>query len=301
MNVENGTTNMPADGLEPNLAWLADAPAFIDSPQVSAFYEAVVGPAFRAVELQVSTSRSEQHEKSASGHLNASLSALFPWWKFDAGGEIRRAGIISKQDEQSVTLEPIQTAARQLVQLAVHYLVNQPHRICLVDQNAPLPDKETIAESPRMIAFVDVQPGTKFLPQAAELNDGQVVTFFDPLIEALNRDRTGVPTYPDNPATEAGKRQKEAYWRWFIDHWNMDRAVEVVEEGIGSRGRPRWIAYRMVFDSGEALHLDVTPRGDYDTGVFAYNFIRRGERHGLRMVGSLKSQPAMNVLAIYEK
>ena len=36
---------------------------------------------------------------------------------------------------------------------------------------------------PRMIAFVDVPPGIRFLPQAAELNDGQVVTFFSPLIE----------------------------------------------------------------------------------------------------------------------
>jgi hypothetical protein len=42
-------------------------------------------------------------------------------------------------------------------------------------------------------------------------------------------------------------------------------------------------------------------RGDYDTGVFAYNFIRRGERYGLRIMGSLKSQPALNVLAAYEK
>ena len=42
-------------------------------------------------------------------------------------------------------------------------------------------------------------------------------------------------------------------------------------------------------------------RGDYDTGVFSYGIIRRGERFGLRIVGSLKSQPALNVLAIYEK
>jgi hypothetical protein len=49
------------------------------------------------------------------------------------------------------------------------------------------------------------------------------------------------------------------------------------------------------------LHLDVSARGDYDTGIFAYNFIRRGERYGLRIVGSLKSQPSLNVLAAYDK
>jgi len=73
-----------------------------------------------------------------------------------------------------------------------------------------------------------------------------------------------------------------------------------VEEAIGTRGRPRWIAYRMILPDSTTLHLDVSARGDYDTGVFAYNFIRRGERYGLRIVGSLKSKPALNVLAAYE-
>ena len=39
-----------------------------------------------------------------------------------------------------------------------------------------------------MIAFIDVPPGTRFLPQAAELNDGRVVTFFNPLIKKLQQD-----------------------------------------------------------------------------------------------------------------
>jgi hypothetical protein len=73
--------------------------------------------------------------------------------------------------------------------------------------------------------------------------------------------------------------------------------LTVVEDVICAGGRPRWIAYRVIFGTGETLHLDVTPRGDYDTGTFAYYFIRRGERHGLRIVGSLKSQPALNLLS----
>jgi hypothetical protein len=62
----------------PDLSWLADSPVFIDSQQVGAFYDAVVGPAFRTVELQVSASHTEQLEKSAAGRLNAGLPALFP-------------------------------------------------------------------------------------------------------------------------------------------------------------------------------------------------------------------------------
>lgn len=153
-----------------------------------------------------------------------------------------------------------------------------------------------------MVAFVDVPPGARCLPQAAEFNDGRVVTFFSPLIEKLKRDGGTLPgAYPHTTATDAGKQQRDAYWDWFAQHWNADEAVKVVEDGIGDGGRPRWIDYRMAFGTGQELHLHVAARGDYDTGVFAYGNIRRGERFGLRIVGSLKSQPALNVLAIYEK
>jgi len=128
-------------------------------------------------------------------------------------------------------LQPIDSVARQLVQLSLHYLVNQPERICVVGQDDPLPGAGAIAASPRMIAFVDVPPGTRFLPQAAELNDGQVVTFFSPLIEKLKRDGGTLPVaYPESTATEAGRRQRDAHWNWFADHWNADKAVKVMED-----------------------------------------------------------------------
>jgi hypothetical protein len=282
------------DGV-PDLSWLADSPVFIDDQQVGAFYDAVVGPAFRTVGLQVTASWAEQSEKSTAGHLNAGLSALFPWLKVDAGMAARKAATRTRQDGQSITVQPVDSAARQLVQLSLHYLVNQPERICIVNQNIPFPGAEAIA-------FVDVPAGTRFLPQATELNDGRVVTFFSPLIEKLKRDGGTLPVaYPESTTTDVGRRQRDAYWRWFVDHWNADKAVRVVEDVIGAGGRPRWIAYRVIFGTGETLHLDVTARGDYDTGIFAYYFIRRGERHGLRILGSLKSGPALNLLAAYDK
>jgi hypothetical protein len=220
---------VPVTDSMPDLSWLADSPVFIDGQQVGAFYDAVVGPAFRTIELQVTASWAEQLEKSAAGHLNAGLSALFPWLKADAGLEAGKA-------------------------------VNQPERICVVNQNTPFPGAEAIAASPRMIAFVDVPQGTRFLPQAAELNDGRVVTFFSPLIEKLKRDGGTLPVaYPETTTTDVGRRQRDAYWHWFTDHWNADKAVQVVEDVIGAGGRPRWIAYRVIFGTGETLHLDVTP------------------------------------------
>lgn len=207
-----------------------------------------------------------------------------------------------RQGGDSIVLQPVESAARQLVELSLHYLVNQRDRICVVGQGAPLPSPVAIGTSPQMIAFVDAPAGTRFLPQAAELNDGRVVTFFSPLIEKLKQDGGTLPVgYPVSTATDTGKLQRDAYWHWFADHWNADKAVEVIEDVIGDGGRPRWIDYRTTFASGETLHLHVVARGDYDTGVFAYNLIRRGERYGLRIVGSLKSQPALNVLAVYDQ
>jgi hypothetical protein len=91
-----------------------------------------------------------------------------------------------------------------------------------------------------MAAFGGVPPGALFLPQAAELNDGRVVTFFSPLVEKLKRDGGTLPgAYPRTTETEAGARQRDAYWGWSAQHWNADEAVKVVEDGIGNGGWPR--------------------------------------------------------------
>jgi len=293
---------MQASGGVPDLSWLADAPALIDGHQIGAFYDAVVGPAFRTVQLQISASQAEQVERSAKGSLSTGLFTLFPWLKLEASADVQRTRSRSRQDDQRIVLQPIESAARQLVQLALHYLVNQQDRICVVTKGAEMPGPEDISASPRMIAFIDIPPGTMLLPQATELDDGRVVTFFAPLIEKLQQDGGMLPpAYPETTATTGGKAQRDAHWKWYAGHWNADKVVNVIEEAIGDGGRPRWIDYRMTFSTGEALHLHVDAHGEYDTGVFAYNLIRRGGRYGLRIVGSLKSQPAINVLAIYEK
>jgi len=293
---------MPVSGNMSVLSWLADAPVFIDSRQIYAFYDVVVGPAFRTVQLELSAGQTEQIEKSSGVNLNAGLSALFPWLKISADTEAHRTRARGVQGAQNIVLQPIESAARQLVQLSLHYIVNQENRICVVAGEAEIPSEKEIGASPRMLAFVDIPPGARLLPQAAELSNGRVVTFFDPLIERLQQDGGTLPVaYPENIGTDEGKLQRDAHWKWYADHWNLDKVVKVVEDTIGDGGRPQWIDYRMTFGTGKVLHLHVVAYGEYDTGVFSYNLIRRGERYGLRIVGSLKSQPALNVLAVYEK
>jgi hypothetical protein len=293
---------MPVNGSEPELSWLADAPVFIDGQTIGAFYDAVVGREFKAVQLLLSAGQAEQLERSAGGSANAGSSPLFPWLRIDAGAQAGRSKSRSRQAGQSIFLEPVESPSMRLVQLTLHYLSNQPDRLRMVAQGTGMPGKEEISASPRMLAFIDVPPGTMLLPQAAELDRGRVVTFFDALTERLRQDRDKPrAAYPANLATGEELRQRDAHWNWYAEHWNTDEVVKAVEEVIGDGGRPRWIDYKMTFATGDELNLHVIAYGDYDTGVFAYNLIRRGWRYGLRLVGSLKSQPALNVLAIYEK
>lgn len=124
-------------------------------------------PAFWTVEVQVSAGRTGQLDKSADVRLGAGLPALFPWLKLNADVDVGRVTTSGRQEGSNIVLQPVESAARRLVELSPHYLVNQPRRICVVGQQSPLLSSGDIAASPRMIAFVDAGPGTRFLPQAA--------------------------------------------------------------------------------------------------------------------------------------
>jgi hypothetical protein len=120
----------------------------------SAFYDAVVGPAFRTVELQISAGQTGQLEKPVSDRLNAGLPALFPWLKLNTDVDTGRVSTSSRQEGSNIILQAVESAARELVELALHYLVNQPGRICTVGQESPLPSSGTIAASPRLVEML---------------------------------------------------------------------------------------------------------------------------------------------------
>jgi len=191
----------------------------------------------------------------------------------------------------------------RLVQLTLHYMGNQPNRIRVVTCGAEVPGEADISASPPMLTFLDVSPGAKFLPESVEFDGGRVVTFFSALAEVLQPDGSSRPVaYPADDTTDEGMRQRDAHWKWYVDRWNSQEVVKAVEEVIREGGgRPQRIDYKMFFAAGEELGLRVGAHGDYDTHLFAYDLIRRGWRRGVRIIGSLKSQPVLNVLAIYEK
>ncbi len=100
--------------------------------------------------------------------------------------------------------------------------------------------------------------------------------------------------------TPQGKSDRDAYRLWFTEHWSANKAIQVIENVIGSGGRLRWTDFRVPVEEG-TLHLHLVGRGEVDTGVFAYNFVKRGWKHGPRVVESMKSEPDINVLAVYEE
>jgi hypothetical protein len=313
---ENEMNSAPLECPTKSLAWLADAPMFIDALQVSSFYDAVVRPESeeKAITISLKGMKTTTYSGSATAGVEVSLASVikkwFPFLDAKANLEGSAAAEMQRGEEQTDTVElkPISTPQRQLVQLALHYAVHIPDRVKVVSLpgDASWYSPEFIAKTPRALLFLDLPPETVFLPTAAELGDGKVITFYSRMPEELRCKPTEMPVYPDatreNDEAKLNSERKE-YWKWFHARFEPKPIMQLVEETILQGGsRVRWIDYRLpIADDGTTLHLHVCGRAEYDTGVFAYNLVKRGHRHGVRIVGTLKSEPDMNVLAIYEK
>lgn len=304
--------------------WLADSPLFIDGAQVERFYDAVVRPegSIGTTTLTVTTAAAT----AFSGNIGAeasvsptdlltSLATVLPFIKaeikgnLDAGAEHNE----TEESERTVELHPITNPQRQLVQLTLHYLINNRDRLFFVHNPAEEPWRapHTITAIPREIVFLNLPsqteaaalnlPETKLIPAAAEFQGGKIELLYNQL--RSHDGRTTPPQYPERaPSLDALREARREYWKWFDDHFSATQAMQVVEAAAREHGAIRWIDYRVpLTKAGDTLHLHIVPAGIYDTGVFAYNFIKRGYKHGLRLVGTLKSEPDMNVLAIYDK
>jgi hypothetical protein len=320
LNLKSSSSSVA--GLPAKLAWLADAPLYIDSDQVGRFYDAVVRPQVERGELKLTLTEERIRELKAKLGLEASVEAggllgevlsLFakPSVKATAEGEAGQQTKDGKSTE--ITLKEIDTPQRQLEQLVLHYLLNRTGRIFLPTNPAEAPwrDQTVISQVPRGIVFLDLpgraeaditsHPRTKLIPTAIEFADGTI----DPVFRKLKGPKgEEPPPFPEGAVpTTTAINEYHKYWQWFDENFSATRAMILVEEAAAAaKTRIRWIDYRVpLTNEGHTLHLHVSPAGNYDTGVFAYNFIKRGYNHGLRIVGTLKSGPDVNVLAIYEK
>jgi hypothetical protein len=316
-----------------NLGWLADAPLFIDTDRVESFYNAVVSPQYKqeAITLRVEQKNTDRIKTNlgVSGELNlGALGQLFtgflPSAKAAAEAKRETEEFASKDEFKEIKLQPINTPQSQLVQLTLHYLINQPERLFIIDdlsEPSKWSDEEsskgfwrhpqTISKVPRQLVFLDL-PGreeahrqgvlqTKLIPITVEFDDGEV----EFLYEWLKGDEEWPPEYPEDnkyPDPEELAAERKGYWQKYEQNFSPRRSMTAIEQVAKNRGRIRWITYRVPLTTeGDTLHLSVSPAQRYDTGTFLYTLIRHGYEHGLRLVGTLRSEPSMNVLAIFEK
>lgn len=302
---------MSGKGLIPE-AWLFDAPLFIDADRITSLYNAVALPAYEQEEFTIALSDLKVSKWEAGAQLEVSAAEsviaklLAP---ISVKGTAHLSGGREQQEgsDQAVKLKPVTTPERKLLQLAIHYGTSLQDRVWTVNGMADgewLDDPSFASELPKALVFIDVSPDTPFVPMAAELSDGKVVLFYQKIADEA-RESGAASAPPDYPRSD-DPDELNHYWSWFQQNFESSvYAMRVVEKVVGAAGRPQWVDYRVPVGAhgsqGRSLHLNIKSRGKYDTGDFAYLLLRRGRRHGVRLVGTLKSGPALNVLAIYEK
>jgi hypothetical protein len=280
------------------LLWLLDAPLFIDEVQVEALYDAMLRPELDQTAVALS--------RSADKQIGGALGGIVPGFGISASA--------SSSKGETSNYRVVSNPYRHLLSLALHYKQNIPERMRVVtyaqvgsvfevvESDQPVwHDPSFISDVPRALLFLDLPPGTKFIPAAAEVADVAIRPLFEDLGKKFaDKSKTDMPEYPGGAPQYAEARQQ--YWDWYNRNFNETIAMVAVEKA--AEGKPlNWIAYRVALPGNDEpfLHLWVSARARYDTGTFAYNFVKRGFKHGLRIVGALKSEPDLNVLAVFEK
>jgi hypothetical protein len=235
----------------------------------------------------------------------------------EASGEIEGERESEVKHATVRQLKPIWTAERQLEELTRHYLYNHSNRVLFL--NGPFEGKgwphekwwqqgvDLTRRLPRPLALLDFPPRTVIIPTAAEFTDGQLVLLCRDLANRLTSEKGGPKReYPpdDLPEEERTSKRME-YWRSFGDYFSgkgSREAMGTIEDAASKHGRISWIDFRILLSAeGESLHIHVAAEGGMTAGTFGYNFVRRGYSHGTRIVGTVKSGPDLNVLAIYER
>lgn len=307
------------------LSWLADVPLFIDETQVGRFHDAVVRPDYQLTKVVENASSEKLREIKGSLGLDAKGKFSLPAYlqvfgltaDVEAGakgsGEVKRGSKSGESEGREYST--IISAERQLEDLTTYYLLHHRNRIIFDDGplEGELPaekkwfheDSGIVSAVPRAIGFLDLPAGIKLIPTAAEFANGKISLLYKTLHRELTGE-TGGPKekYPVDlkDGISALRKARKDYWTSFDKCFDERKAMVVIEEAASENGRINWIDFRLPLSpEGDTLHLHMCPQGKYDAGVFGYNFVTRGFKHGLRVVGTLKSEPDMNVLSVYEK
>ncbi len=154
----------------------------------------------------------------------------------------------------------------------------------------------------RPFVVLDLEKGSRVIPMAAESDKGGEMEIYKALTTAIDPTQNLIPTYPVD-GTPNYKDLSDDYWIKLSDAFDSLQAMIVVEASTKTGGKLDWIDYRLIGFTGTEVirwHLHLSPRGDYPTGTFAYQIIRRAWKYGIRILGTLKKGHDINVIAIYD-
>lgn len=320
------------------LWFVADTPLFLDGDLVERFYDAVFRP---EVELasKSETLANEFSAKIAGGaKVSAEVSPKMPPFlslfgldvlnaKASAEASVSGEGNTKRTKTGAVNYVAVKSTERRLEKLISLYAEKYGRRLFWIDASLKsghnMKDvgmrlswgqmaNELDKPGPRPIVILDLEPGSKLMPMYGELMNGKGCELIkDYLSERARKDENEypIPKYPSSklPLDEQSHLRRQ-YWEKVNERFESGDVLRVIETAAGDeRARFDWIDFRAMIDlvqSEEMIeppHLHFMARGAYPTGNFAYQLVRRGHRHGLRLIGTLKKGQDINILAAYER
>ena len=301
------------------LQWLLDAPLFVDEILVDKLFDAVVRPEFEVQSREVGqvseTARRTLFGAEVGADYKLGLSFLTGKVGVSAKGSAQHERSTKKTSSTKLVEAPVVTSGRRLEEIAAVYISEHPERVVFLDSDGTVTTfagktltlaelEQSADDPPRMLVFVSVSPRTPIMPMACELETGRTRLLYEDYAKEAFKPPAVAPQYPSD--RHATREAREAYWKALADAFSSIEAMKIVE----SSGNPNdgekperlaWIDFRMPVGGSQAMHLHCVPDGKFHTGVFGYNFVRRGFRQGVRIVGTLKAGLDVNVLAVFDR
>lgn len=299
------------------LWFIADAPLFMDNTLVARLYDAIFRPEFEVASRTEGGAGTRSAE--LAGEIGASKEASIPTFvKLSAAAKLGGKLGATASTSQSVTETAVRSGERKQEELLNLYAYSYPERLFFVDPsletlhdlNGKLftwDQADAVLDIPgvRPLVVFELGKGANIIPMFGELTSGEDVDLYKRFLEAIPHDSARrVPTYPSRKLQDYAARAKE-YWTEFFNVFDSQIAMQVIEKATRDGGRFDWLDYRLIAIKDDEtpipLHLHVVGRGEYPSGTFAYQLVRRGANYGVRIVGTLKKGGDINVLSLYER
>jgi hypothetical protein len=299
--------------------WLVDSALFIDDKQINKLHEAIVKPEFELVSSAEGSSENAKKTTENRWKLGADVGGTLieiVKAKLKVGYQRNTKKEDGQTDSKTENFIPVNSPERKLEELAALYELGNVngtgHKLVhsKFDINSEITpqwysDYSKRVPSPKPLCFFELPAGACLIPTAAEFEDGTVAMLFSDFQKMLTTEKGGpAEKYPEpqpNVSEEELLQNRKAYWESYISVYSATKAMICIEKACAEHGKIKWIDFRLpIASSGETLHLHIVANEEYHTGTFAYNFVKRFYKHGGKVVGMLKAEPDLNVLAIYE-